>query len=433
MSKDIPKAPIKIRLYTFLRGVISVQHTAVYMIVESLLIGSLTLGAMYYFGELDVLIYAVTILSYISSSVSIYLMTDSQNRSYPTKTMNISSVKYLLLSSVFVIGVLSYGYVQEQLTIIYYVYAGVFSMYVASVLKRSQKYTGDRDYFTDQYSSAEKDWERASVALEMALDNREDSVNQSYFWAKRAESIYEGIIEKEDRVMEREAAGAFATACGFVAASVFTESNESYSLWKAAEQSIKQAKNLLSVRICDMCGQKKPVANCTGSLEDGERKIYCQECIKREQRRQRREASQQKQGGQRSGSTATNREDSNDRNRRSNRRDNEYNRDNSDGTDNRGENDKTGDRSTSRNNRRSSQKSRKSSESKNSVRSRESKSGMTVEEALDVLGLEAEPEDASGVHSAFRDKVKEAHPDMGGSEEKFRKVKKAREILVKNY
>lgn len=58
---------------------------------------------------------------------------------------------------------------------------------------------------------------------------------------------------------------------------------------------------------------------------------------------------------------------------------------------------------------------------------------MTVEEALDVLELESEPEDASGVHSAFRDKVKEAHPDMGGSEEKFRKVKKAREILVKNY
>lgn len=389
------------------------------MLIESVIIGFVTIGAMYYVGDLNILIYGLTVLAYISSSVSIYLMTESDSRGDPTETMKISSVKYIILSAVFVIGILSYGYTQEQLTLIYYISTGVFAMYTASVVKRSQKYEEDRDYFTDQYSSANKDWKRASVALEMALDSREENVNQSYFWAKRAESIYEGIIEKEDRVMQREAAGAFATACGFVAASVFTESNESYSLWKAAEKSIQQARNLLSVRICDMCGQKKPVENCTGSLEDGERKVYCQRCIDRQQKKNRRQASHQQQETNSDGYT---RKDSTRRNRSSN--------DNSSNSSSNGTNSTSRTRSSNSTN---SNRSQDSNEDRSSVTKKNDSEQMTTEEALQVLDLKTEPNSASGVHEAFRSKVKKAHPDMGGSEEKFREVKKAREILVKKY
>lgn len=416
MSKDIPKAPITVRLYTLIRNLLSAKHTSLYMVIESILIGSMTIGAMYYFGALNPLIYGATGLGFILPSISIYFMTEPAKRKYPTRTMDISMVKYLLVASILIIGIPAYGYVQEELTLIYYMSTGCISMYTASVLKRSQKYKGDRDYFTDKYSSANKEWERASVALEKALDSRDDSVNESYFWAKKAESIYEGIIEKEDRTMQREAAGMFATACGFVAASVFTESNESYSLWKAAEKSIQQAKNHLSVRICDICGQKKPVENCTASIEDAERKIYCQRCVNREQQKQRQKASQERQKR-----TRTNNKDKKSRENKKNR-----------GTTNSSNKRKTSQSNTKQSSRNTQSNDRNKSR-QNTPMNSESNDKMSTETALEVLELDEKPKNASEVHKAFRDKVKEAHPDMGGSEDQFRKVKKAREILVNSY
>lgn len=53
-----------------------------------------------------------------------------------------------------------------------------------------------------------------------------------------------------------------------------------------------------------------------------------------------------------------------------------------------------------------------------------------VEFALDMLDLDSADElTESIVRTAFREKVKEVHPDSGGSEEEFKMVQKARDIL----
>lgn len=53
---------------------------------------------------------------------------------------------------------------------------------------------------------------------------------------------------------------------------------------------------------------------------------------------------------------------------------------------------------------------------------------MAPAEARDVLGLEpgTAPED---VEQAYRERVKEVHPDQGGDEEAFKRVRKAYERL----
>jgi len=55
--------------------------------------------------------------------------------------------------------------------------------------------------------------------------------------------------------------------------------------------------------------------------------------------------------------------------------------------------------------------------------------GMSPDEAYRRLGLEAGA-DESEVQRAYREKVKEVHPDRGGDEETFRKVNEAYEMLT---
>jgi len=53
---------------------------------------------------------------------------------------------------------------------------------------------------------------------------------------------------------------------------------------------------------------------------------------------------------------------------------------------------------------------------------------MSPERARSILGL-ARGADAAAVRAAYRRKVKEAHPDRGGSEEAFKRVTEAYEAL----
>jgi DnaJ-domain-containing protein 1 len=55
-------------------------------------------------------------------------------------------------------------------------------------------------------------------------------------------------------------------------------------------------------------------------------------------------------------------------------------------------------------------------------------SGPTAAEAYDILGVDASA-DQSAVRSAYRERVKETHPDRGGSEEEFKRVTAAYDRL----
>ena len=54
---------------------------------------------------------------------------------------------------------------------------------------------------------------------------------------------------------------------------------------------------------------------------------------------------------------------------------------------------------------------------------------MSVEEALEVLGLEPDASN-SDIESAYRNEMKRAHPDQGGSDWMAAKVNQARDVLL---
>lgn len=55
---------------------------------------------------------------------------------------------------------------------------------------------------------------------------------------------------------------------------------------------------------------------------------------------------------------------------------------------------------------------------------------MTREEALDILGLEPDACEAE-IKAAYYRKIKEVHPDLGGSDEGAARINRAKEILLK--
>jgi DnaJ-class molecular chaperone len=56
---------------------------------------------------------------------------------------------------------------------------------------------------------------------------------------------------------------------------------------------------------------------------------------------------------------------------------------------------------------------------------------MSVDDATDVMGID-DPEEMSpeNINSMYRSKTKTDHPDQGGDQENFKKLKKAKNVLV---
>lgn len=406
MGKNTPKAPISLRTYYWLRSTISPIQTAKYLSIESAVFGVFSIVFMLYMRVTDPIIYALTVIFFIIISVSFYVLNQPERRDYPTRVLDISYFTYILTGILF--ASLSIGYsIWSKLRPESYIGVILGSLYLFSIIYRSRKYQGERDYFTDSFSKANRDWERASVALEQALSTKDDNIKESFYWAKKAEGIYEGIIEDEERVTYRDAANAFSVASNFVSASMFTKSKRSYSLWKAAENSIEQAMDFLSFRVCDNCGRKKPLDDCKAFIDDGERVVVCQNCVQQQKANKRKRDN----SSNKTGSYQQRRNRSSEENKSQNRNDrNQQNR--------------------SQHKNRTKSKSRDNNSNKYSTPRQTKNKDMDVSKALEALHLDEMPNDTSKVHSAFRDRVKEVHPDIGGSAEEFKEVKKAREYLV---
>jgi hypothetical protein len=402
VTEDIPKTPLNLRLYYWLRSTLFPIQTARYLSAESIIVGILSIIIMISLNITDLIIYTVVVLFFILLSTSYYLSTPPDRRDYPTHVLDISYFAYLIMGVFF--SLILTGYILwSNIKPINYISLILGVVYLISIMSRSRKYKGNRDYFTDSFSSANRDWERASVALEMAIHNKEENVKSSFYWAKKAERIYEDIIEYEDRVAYRDAANSFSVACGFVSASIFTKSKRSYSFWKAAEQSIDEAMEFLSYRVCDNCGRKNPINNCKAIIDDGHRIVICQRCI-------RQDANHQKQ----------------------NRRDNSKKRNNNQQTERQKYSRRNDEESTSntKKERQRYHQNRSQNNKRNRTKKTNNTTNMNIDDALDALQLDEVPDNTSKIHAAFRERVKEVHPDIGGSTEEFKEVKKAREFLV---
>lgn len=297
--------------------------------------------------------------------------------------------------------------------IVYYQYGQVatvgisaiaLSAYGGSLYTRSRKYLGERKFYTDTYSNTSQEWEMASVSLEKAIEQEEkENDYRAYYWSMRAASYYEEIVEKEERLSLREAASAYSAGCEFLSVSIFTEGNESYSFYSAAEESFDRARSKLSERICDNCGRRRKINRCERVIgEDEKRYVYCDNC------RRSKETSSTSTGQDRS------------QKRKSQRKSHRQS--------------KAGSSGKKRKSRKGEKTSRERGNSNNTkgqdTKAKQRNDGLSREEALKILCIDEENPSDDKVHEAFRKEVKKSHPDTGGSEEEFKKVKRAREKLI---
>lgn len=437
MSDEIPKAPITYRFYSWIRGIISPILTAQYLLIESIIVAAVSSIFLFYQFDANILIIGILLLSILVLGSIFFVSNRAEKRNDPDHVMDLSIPIYFVLSFAGVGSLYYLSYYLEIIGINTYISIGIIATYSLVQMNRGRKFFGDRENYTDEYSEANVRWKRSSVALEQALSNNDkDNERRAYFWAKRAESLYESLVEEEDRIMPREAASAYSSASGFAAASVFTEGNHSYKLWKAAETSIGRAQELLSKRVCDNCGRKEDVTKCKGVKSDDGRVILCPRCY---QKKKATASKSSESSTTQESRTKTKTDDSQKSDRSRNRSSSSSTANSSTGKSRSRSNKSRSDSSATSRGSSSSNSSSNSNYNNNRTTSDESKdqtevhksskSSITADEALEVLELE-EARSTSQVHEAFRSRVKDAHPDMGGSEEEFKKVKRAREILL---
>jgi hypothetical protein len=87
---------------------------------------------------------------------------------------------------------------------------------------------------------------------------------------------------------------------------------------------------------------------------------------------------------------------------------------------------RTAHRSSKKNYQTGSRKDRDTSNKEENKRDSE----ITIEESLDILNLSDDVDSEREVTDAYRDRVKEVHPDVGGEAEDFKKAKKARDEVL---
>jgi hypothetical protein len=401
---DIPSAPLLMRFLTKIREVITPNQNILYLGIESIILSILVAGLFYFYIGVTNVIYVLPIAGILLIFLIRVVTVEPDKWKKEQYTMEFSlklSVISFVVSSI-PTGIIYYQYGQVEPVIVLI----LLLVYTISLYARSKKYLGERSFFTDDYSNVSQEWDMSAVALEKALQQYDKGNKfRTHYWASIAMSHYDEIVEKEERLTLREAASAFSAGCELLMASVFTEGNESYSYYNAAEESFDRGKASLSERVCDDCGIRRRIDRCKRVIDGDKRCVYCDTCQKtgsggKEQKRStqdRRKGNRNKSGGRGS--------------RQKSRNTNQKNQ--------------TGSRSSSKNRNTDNERSKKAQKNRS-----ERSELMSKKEALNILGVDEDDPSEDDVHEAFRKRVKQSHPDAGGSEEEFKKVKRARERLI---
>lgn len=376
---DIPAAPPIMQIGAFIRRLITPNQTINYLIVESIIVGLATATFLTHQFAIHPLVSVSLFIPFVLIILTHFMWVPPEKRKEERSVLLIYWKEGALL---LIVGILPLSVlVVLNYTTVAQFCAFLIGAYVGSLYWRSSKYKGERSFYTNEHSEASTEWHQASVALEQAIKHTENENGfRAFYWSKCAENLYESVIEEEKRPTLRNAASNFSIASQFLAVTTFTNGREEYTYHQAAHDAIDAAAEVINIRICDSCGQKSKVQNVTRIQTDSSTAIFCENCKSTYEERRKHTKEERNEG-------------SRERNRRSNQQ---------------------------RHHQRQNQQNTHSNDR------------MSVEKACDVLGLSESVNEKDEVHSAFRDEVKKAHPDTGGSEDEFKKVKEAREVLIQH-
>lgn len=383
-------------LYYLIRNLITPYQNLTYLIIEAMLIGLFISSYLYLETSTDILISISVFVSFSLISLTQYLWTKPKDRRKEHKTLQIDIKRWFILTFLSLIPFSTLYIVPVTQAIILVLISTI--VYTFSLYVRSKKYLKERYYFTNPHGQNSTSWYYASLYLEKGIKHEEDeNPFRAYYWSRKSEKEYKKITETENRHFLQKGARELKEISGFINELIFADDNEKSAYYSAINNSIKNTNKYFSRRLCDKCGEEKQVSEVYSKNVDGKNRIFCQECYKKEKQKQKqkqREKQKQKQRRNKSYSNKRNQRNSQSTNKSNNRN--------------------TGSKNNNKQRKQPQQESR-----------------MSVKKACSVLNIE-KPFDESDVSTAYKKQVKKTHPDVGGSEEEFKKTQEAKNVLIDN-
>lgn len=370
MDNELPDPPISMIIYNKIKSKIRPNYSSKYILAESILSGLFVSGLNIFVGLSIYLIIPIFLSFLIIPSFLIY-NTDSDKRDNPLYLLNVSNAKLGLIVSLSIITLIPLLFYESGISTTSMLIATTQIGYILSFVTRTDIYRSERSFYTNTESNVNELWDKASISMERATNNiKNNNLREGYFWIKQSEKLYEEISEEEKRPMLKEAASLLVSTCIFYSASIHTYGNRALKYEKTARSLYQESQGIINYRLCDSC---KKVRKKSDTKRINNYNIICSACVYESQ------------------------------NTKSEFTDDNIN------------------------------KNEKEKKYKSGQITKSKFDDLSVQEAINTLDLNKPISNIDEIHKAFRKKVKNAHPDTGGSENEFKKVKKSREILIDKY
>lgn len=395
-----PKIPLRMKIYYHIRNILTPNYSVKYLLFESIVLSSivfLILVSLYSITQTSILLVSLV----YPLTISVLLFSVKEDYYDIVNIMRYSMKKFIFLSTLIIAFTIFILFILLNIPDGSLLITILLISYNSILVQRSQRYRGDRIYYTNSLDSNVKHkWVRGSVMLEKADKSiKQNNLRTAFYWLKRSESLYNNIMIEENKPMLKEGANSYATACTFYSASLSYKGRRSIKYQQIAEEILQRANEELLHRYCYKCRKLYDVENVKLlSDNNSEKKTICYKCWRRYENDSNSGKNTNRKSKNRSGYSYENNYNNSDQ--KHNSRDT---------------------RNQSKSTREQKYKSGRTTKSKYD--------DISTNEAMKTLEID-KPLTKDKINKQFRKQVKKSHPDTGGSEDQFKKVKKSKEILL---
>lgn len=395
-----PKIPLRMKIYYHIRNILTPNYSVKYLLFESIVLSSivfLILVSLYSVTQTSILLVSLV----YPLTISVLLFSVKEDYYDIVNIMRYSMKKFIFLSTLIIAFTIFILFILLNIPDGSLLITILLISYNSILVQRSQRYRGDRIYYTNSLDSNVKHkWVRGSVMLEKADKSiKQNNLRTAFYWLKRSESLYNNIMIEENKPMLKEGANSYATACTFYSASLSYNGRRSIKYQQIAEEILQRANEELLHRYCYKCRKLYDVENVKLlSDNNSEKKSICYKCWRRYKNDSNSGKNTNRKSKDRSGYSYENNYNNSDQ--KHNSRDT---------------------RNQSKSTREQKYKSGRTTKSKYD--------DISTNEAMKTLEID-KPLTKDKINKQFRKQVKKSHPDTGGSEDQFKKVKKSKEILL---